>query len=203
MSRTASWMRRRVLMLAIVAIGIAAVSGTALAGHQASGVKSYTGCLTPGDGPITQDQGRQLAEICVHWRRGRGRTSRVVTSRGSPSRTGSSSGRTAATTVMSRSTSSRGSAFRKAVPTAGSPSGTQGRTGGSVRVDNDTTYSASTGLDLSASNQFSIEPAVTAFPASPAPRRASIAKYGFENDGDIQCAAPASAGVRRGRRPEE
>ena len=45
-------MRRRVLMLAIAAIGVAAISGTALAGHQASGVKSYTGCLTPGDGPI-------------------------------------------------------------------------------------------------------------------------------------------------------
>ena len=35
-----------------VAASVAALGGTALAGHQASGVKSYTGCLTPGEGPI-------------------------------------------------------------------------------------------------------------------------------------------------------
>src|SRR5512134_1809374 len=44
------WMERRVLALAAMAVGVVAIAGTAVAGHQTSGVKSYTGCLVSGDG---------------------------------------------------------------------------------------------------------------------------------------------------------
>jgi hypothetical protein len=46
------WIRRRALALAVAALCLAAISGTALAGHQTSGVKSYTGCLVSGEGVL-------------------------------------------------------------------------------------------------------------------------------------------------------
>jgi hypothetical protein len=52
MQRRVTWIRRRVLALAVAALGVVAISGTALAGHQTSGVKSYTGCLVSGDGVL-------------------------------------------------------------------------------------------------------------------------------------------------------
>jgi len=47
-----TYMRRRALVLAIAVFGVVALGGTALAGHQTSGVRSYTGCLVSGDGVI-------------------------------------------------------------------------------------------------------------------------------------------------------
>jgi hypothetical protein len=66
MRKTASSMRRRVLMLAIAAIGIVALSGTALAGHMTGDVKSYTGCLVPKDGVIIKvKEGNSPASACT------------------------------------------------------------------------------------------------------------------------------------------
>ena len=61
------------------------------------------------------------------------------------------------------------------------------------RNDNDTTYSAATGLDLSAGNAFSIEPdyRVKNTPDCPSGQFAT----GYDGDGDITCAAPSSSGV--------
>ena len=53
MSTRTRWIRRRALAVAVAAVGVVAIAGTALAGHQTSGVKSYTGCLVSGDGVIT------------------------------------------------------------------------------------------------------------------------------------------------------
>jgi hypothetical protein len=48
------WIRRRALALTVATLCVVALTGTALAGHITSGVKSYTGCLVPNDGVITK-----------------------------------------------------------------------------------------------------------------------------------------------------
>lgn len=45
-------LRARMLTLAVAAVGVVAIAGTALAGHQMSGVKSYTGCRVSNDGVV-------------------------------------------------------------------------------------------------------------------------------------------------------
>jgi hypothetical protein len=47
------WMRRRAIVLAVAALGVVAIGGTALAGHITSGVKSYTGCLASPGGTLS------------------------------------------------------------------------------------------------------------------------------------------------------
>lgn len=192
MSRTASWLRRRVLMLAIAAIGIAAVSGTALAGHQTTGVKSYTGCLPPGDGPIIKiKEGNSPRSACT------GGAFEVHFSGGDITKISVSGG-----LELGPSGGDNGHVEINLKPGFSLPQGcADGRVAewdsGTSRwicgVDDDTTYSASTGLDLSAGNAFSIEPAYR-LPGKSCTTAGQFAK-GFENDGDIQCAAPASAGV--------
>jgi hypothetical protein len=47
--------KRRVLALAGSAVALAVVAGSAIAGHMTSGVKSYTGCLTPDEGVLIKN----------------------------------------------------------------------------------------------------------------------------------------------------
>jgi hypothetical protein len=61
-------------------------------------------------------------------------------------------------------------------------------------VDNDTTYSAGTGLDLSAGNAFSIEPSYRV-KNTPDCANGQFAT-GFDGNGDIQCGAPSSGGIQ-------
>ena len=46
-------LRRRALLLVLAALGVALIGGTALAGP-AGAVKTFTGCLSSGDGSITK-----------------------------------------------------------------------------------------------------------------------------------------------------
>lgn len=47
-------MRRKTLLVIVGLLMLAITATTAIAGHITSDVKSYTGCLTPGDGPIVK-----------------------------------------------------------------------------------------------------------------------------------------------------
>jgi hypothetical protein len=53
-------------VLAVALIGVVALGGTALAGHVTSGVKSYTGCLASGDGVIIKvKEGNSPKSACT------------------------------------------------------------------------------------------------------------------------------------------
>ena len=188
MRGTASWMRRRVLMLAVVAIGIAAVSGTALAGHQASGVKSYTGCLAPGDGPIIKiKEGNSPRSACT------GGAVEVHFSGGDITKISVSGALELGPNGGDNGHVEIGLKPGFSLP-QGCATGRVAEWDGSkwvCGVDNDTTYSAGTGLDLSAGNQFSIDPAYRVPGKSCA--QASHFLRGYEPDGGLQCAAPASS----------
>ena len=189
MRGTASWMRRRVLMLAVVAIGIAAVERHRA--RRASGERrEELHRLSRARGrPDHQDQGGQLAEIRVHGRRGRGALLGRRHARRSRSR------------VRSSSDTNGGDERHVEIGLKPGFSLPQGCATGRVAewdgskwvcgVDNDTTYSAGTGLDLSAGNQFSIDPAYRVPGKSCA--QASHFLRGYEPDGGLQCAAPASS----------
>ena len=57
--------KRRMLALAGAAAVLAVVAGSAIAGHMTSGVKSYTGCLTPGEGVLIKiKEGNVPASPC-------------------------------------------------------------------------------------------------------------------------------------------
>lgn len=59
-------MRRRLAVLLLVTAAIGGMSGTALAGHVLSGVKSYTGCLVSGEGVIVKvKEGDSPASRCT------------------------------------------------------------------------------------------------------------------------------------------
>jgi hypothetical protein len=187
----ASWMRRRVLMLAIAAIGVAAISGTALAGHQTSGVKSYTGCLVSGEGVLIKiKEGNAPRSACtggqVEAHFSGGDITKISVGSGLSLPNGGDNGEVRIELAAGQ-TLPQGCADGRV---AEWDSGTSRWICG---IDNDTTYSAGTGLDLSAGNAFSIEPAYR-IPDKKCSTTGQFAR-GFDSNGEIQCAAPASAGV--------
>lgn len=190
--KTASWMRRRVLILAIVAIGVAAIGGTALAGHVTGAVKSYTGCLVPKDGVIIKvKEGTSPASACT------GGSTQVHLSGGDITKISVSGGLTLpnggdngeVTIALDPKYSLPQTCSNAQVAKW------QGSTTSWVcAADDDTTYSAGTGLDLSSGNAFSIEPAYRV-PGKACATAGHFAR-GFDSGGAIQCAAPgAAAGI--------
>jgi hypothetical protein len=189
------WMRRRVLALAVAALCVVAISGTALAGHQTSGVKHYTGCLVSGDGVMIKiKEGVAPRSACtggqVEAHFSGGDITRISVGSGLSLPNGGDNGEVRIVLDASHS-----------LP--------QGCDDGEVakwetstdpdrwvcRADNDTTYAPGTGLDLSAGNAFSIEPSyrVKNTPDCPGGQFAT----GFGDTGNIQCAAPPTpAGVQ-------
>jgi len=189
MRKTASWMRRRVLVLAVAAVGVVAIAGTALAGHVTSGVKSYTGCLVPGDGVIVKvKEGNAPRSACtggqVEAHFSGGDITKISVGNGLSLPNGGDNGEVRIVLDASHSLPQNCAAGRVV------------KWNGSAwvcGVDNDTTYSAGTGLDLSAGNAFSIEPGYR-IPGKQCSTAGQFAR-GFDSAGDIQCAAPLSSGV--------
>lgn len=185
--RGASW---RAAILAVAAIGVVALGGTALAGHMTGDVKSYTGCLVPKDGVIIKvKQGNSPAGPCnagmteVHL--SGGDITKISVSGGLTLPNGGDNGEV--TIALDPKYSLPQSCASDEVAKWQSST-----TSWVCAADNDTTYTAGTGLDLSTGNAFSIEPGYR-IPG----KACSIPQFarGFDSNGAIQCAAPASTGV--------
>ena len=193
--RTKTWMRR-VLMLAIAAIGVVAIAGTALAGHQTSGVKSYTGCLTSGDGVMIKiKEGNAPRSACTggqveaHFSGGDITKISVTGALTMPGGETSDDNGEVTIGLKAEFTLPSGCANLQVAKWNGSA--------WVCRNDNDTTYAAGTGLDLDISespDEFSIEPGYR-LPGKACTTAGHFTR-GFNSNGEIQCAAPASQGVQ-------
>ena len=192
MKRNGQWMRRRALALAVAALGVVAIAGTALAGHQTSGVKSYRGCLVSGDGVMIKiKEGNAPRSACtggqVEAHFSGGDITKISVGNGLSLPNGGDNGEVRIVLDASHSLPQNCTAGRVA------------EWNGSAwvcGVDNDTTYAAGTGLDLDVSetpDEVSIDPAYR-LPGKTCPTAGQFAR-GFDSSGDIQCAAPSSTGV--------
>lgn len=187
MTKRTSSIRRRVLTLAVAAVCVVAIAGTALAGHQTSGVKSYTGCLVSGDGVMIKiKEGNSPRSACtggqVEAHFSGGDISKISVGSGLSLPNGGDNGEVrielaAGQTLPSNCTAGRVAEWNGSAWVCG--------------IDNDTTYAAGTGLDLSSSNTFSVEPAYQVKNTTDCP--SGQFATGFDVDGDIQCAAPSGA----------
>lgn len=178
---------RRLVAVSVVSVVAVAVGATALAGHLADGVKSYTGCLVPNDGVIIKvKEGDAPESACTA-----GQT-QVHLSGGDITKisvTGAltGGGENGEVTI--------GLKPEFSVP-QGCAAGQVAEWSGSAwncGVDSDTTYTAGTGLDLSSGNEFSIEPAyrVKNTPDCSGGQFAT----GFDSGGGIVCAAPSAGSI--------
>lgn len=180
-------MNRKVLVVAMGVALVAATTTTALAGHQTSAVQSYTGCLSPGDGVIVKvKQGDAPKSPCT--------STQVLAhlSGGDISKISVGSG------LVLPAGGDNGEVRIELAAGQTLPSGC---TGGEVvewngsawacGEDDDTTYSAGTGLDLSAGNQFSIEPPYRV--RNDTDCGTGQFATGFSDTGQIACSAPATA----------
>jgi len=180
-------MKQRIRALGMALAVVVLLSGTVAAGHLQEGVKSYTGCLVSKDGVIIKiKEGESPSSPCtggmvqVHF--GGGDITSISTT---GALTGG--GDNGAVTISLKP--------EFTLPT-GCVAGRVAEWNGSAWVcgiDNDTTYSKGTGLDLTGTT-FSIDEAyrVKNTPDCPSGQFAT----GFDSDGDIQCAAEKSGGVR-------
>ena len=189
MKRNGQWMRRRALALAVAAVGVVAIAGTALAGHQTSGVKSYTGCLVSGDGVMIKiKEGNAPRSACtggqIEAHFSGGDITKISVGSGLSLPNGGDNGEV-------RIELAAGQALPQGCADGRVAEWDSGTDRWICGVDNDTTYSEGTGLNLSAGNAFSIEPdyRVKNTPDCPGGQFAK----GFSDAGVIDCAAPASS----------
>jgi hypothetical protein len=177
-------LRRRVLVLAVAVLALAA-GGTAVAGHMTSGVKSYTGCtyttsglivnVKEGDSPLLPCQAH-LGQKEIHLSGGD-----ITAVNVGPGLTGG--GVNGAVTVGLNAQQSLPACANGQVPKWSG-------TAWACAADNDTQYSAGTGLDLNGTT-FSIEPdyRVKNTPDCSSGQFAT----GFDSGGSIQCSTPSAA----------
>jgi hypothetical protein len=168
-----------------LAVGVvASFAGPAIAGHLTAGVKSYSGCLVSKDGVIIKiKEGDAPSSACT------GGQVQVHFSGGDITKISVTG---ALTGGGDNGEVTIGLKPEFTLPT-GCDSGDIAKWSGSAwacGTDNDTTYSAGTGLDLTGT-AFSIEPAyrVKNAPDCPSGQFAT----GFDSSGAIQCATPATA----------
>ena len=182
------WITRRALALAVAAVGVVAIAGTAVAGHQTSGVKSYTGCLVPNDGVIVKiKEGNAPKSACtggqVEAHFSGGDITKISVGNGLTLPNGSDNGEVRIELAAGQTLPS-GCAAGRVVEWSGSA--------WICGVDNDTTYTEGTGLDLTGTT-FSIQPdyRVKNNPDCESGKFAT----GFDGSGTIQCTAPPASGV--------
>ena len=182
--------RSKPLAFVVCALVVAITATTALAGHQTSGVKSYTGCLVSGDGVMIKiKEGESPRSACtggqVQAHFSGGDITKISVGSGLSLPNGGDNGEVRIVLDASHSLPQNCTAGRVA------------EWNGSAwvcGVDNDTTYTAGTGLDLSAGDAFSIE---SAYRVKNTPDCSSGQfATGFDGDGDIQCAAPSAGSVQ-------
>jgi hypothetical protein len=172
--------RRTLLALASAAAGLMLLAGSAIAGHIGGDVESYTGCLSVSGGTLTLiKEGNAPQSECgknqveAHFSGG------DITSIAGQAGGGLVGGGTNGAVTMSLR---RDCDTGQVVKWSGSA--------WACASDSNSTYSAGTGLDLSGST-FSVE---SAYRVKNTPDCSSGQfATGFDSDGDIQCAAPATA----------
>lgn len=178
--------RRRTTVLVVAAIAVVALGGTALAGHIGSNVKSFTGCLVAGDGVIIKvKEGNAPKSACSA-----GQTEAHLS--------GGDITKISVTGALSGG-GDNGEVTIGLKPEFTLPSGcASGQvakwngSGWACAADNDTTYSAGTGLALSGT-QFSV---ASDYRVKNTPDCASGQfATGFDSSGVIQCEAPAAAAL--------
>jgi len=180
-------MKRKVLVVVLTGVLVWATATTALAGHQTSAVRSYTGCLVTGDGVMIKiKQGDAPKSPCtggqVQAHFSGGDITKISVGSGLQLPLGGDNGEVRIELAAGQTLPS-------------------GCTGGDVvewngsawacGTDDDTTYSASTGLDLSAGNAFSIDPSYRV--RNDTDCGTGQFATGFSDAGQIACSAPATA----------
>ena len=139
--------KRRVLALAGAAAALAVVAGSAIAGHMTSGVKSYTGCLTPGEGVIVKvKEGNAPTSACaggqVQVHLSGGDITAIAAQTGGGLTGGGENG---AVSVSIRRDCGSGQVVK------------WDGDSWECAADSNSTYTAGTGLDLSSGNEFSVK----------------------------------------------
>jgi hypothetical protein len=178
---------RRLVAVSAVVAGAVAIGSTALAGHLTADVKSYTGCLAPGDGVIIKvKEGNAPKSACI------GGQTQVHLSGGDITRVAVTG---ALTGGGDNGEVTIGLKPEFTLPT-GCAAGRVAEWTGSAwvcGVDNDTTYTNGTGLALDGTT-FSVAPdyRVKNTPDCSSGQFAT----GFDSSGDIQCAAAPSSGIQ-------
>jgi hypothetical protein len=184
-------LRRRLVVFALAAGMTLAVATGAIAGHETSGVKSYTGCLVSGDGVLIKiKEGSAPKSACsggqVEAHFSGGDISKISVGSGLTLPNGGANGEVRIELAAGQSLP-QGCAAERVAEWSGSA--------WVCGIDNNTTYTAGTGLNLSAApaNAFSIEPAYRV-PGKACPTSGQFAT-GFDVTGAIQCQAPNATGV--------
>jgi hypothetical protein len=180
-------MNRKILVVVLAGVLVAATTTTALAGHQTNGVLSYTGCLVPNEGVMIKiKQGDAPKSPCsggqIQAHFSGGDITRISVGNGLVLPLGGDNGEVRIE-LASGQTLPSGCQAGRVVEWNGSA--------WVCGVDDDTTYSAGTGLGLSAGNQFSIEPSYRVRNDTDC----GTGKFatGFSDTGQIACSAPATA----------
>jgi hypothetical protein len=192
MGRRTRWIKRRALVLAVAAVGVVAIAGTALAGHQTSAVKSYTGCLVSGDGVIIKvKEGNAPRSACT------GGQVEAHFSGGDITKISVGDGLVTVPSDGANGNVRIELAAGQALPQS-CAAGRVAEWNGSAwvcGVDNDTTYEAGTGLDLDTTptpDEFEIEPKYRV-PGKSCSTDGEFAKGFDSTTGAIQCEAPAAS----------
>jgi hypothetical protein len=185
MSTQVRFARRPILgAVTLVALGLAVLGGTALAGHLPGTVTSYTGCLAVGGGTLSAiKEGNTPLKPCptgtveAHFSGG-DITSIAV----GPGLTGGGTSGALSIGLDGAFSLPQGCANGQLAKWNGS--------GWACAADNDTTYQAGTGLDLIGTT-FSVEP--DAFVKKSQSCAEGLFATGADSGGNLACAAPAPA----------
>ncbi|MEN3311742.1 MAG: hypothetical protein V7645_1071 [Actinomycetota bacterium] len=190
MTRALRILRRRSVVVALVAAAVVAVGGTALAGLAGS-VRTFTGCLSTGDGVIVKvKEGDQPKSPCSSGqtlaRLSGGDITKVSVTGGLTLPNGGDSGDVTISLdpKYSLPQGCGGGEVAKWNDTTGA---------WECKADADTTYSSGTGLSLIGTT-FGIAPDYR-IKNTPDCDSGTFAT-GFDSAGEIQCAAPAATGVQ-------
>jgi hypothetical protein len=186
--------RSKSLAFVVCALLVTITATTALAGHQTSGVKSYTGCLVSGDGVMIKiKEGSSPRSACtggqVEAHFSGGDITKISVGGGLTLPNGGDNGEVRIELAAGQALP-QGCDDGEIAEWDTSPTPDRWVCG----VDDDTTYSEGTGLDLSAGNAFSIDPEFR-LPGKECSASGEFAT-GFDGDGVIQCSAPASSGIQ-------
>jgi hypothetical protein len=180
-------LRRRSVVVAIAAIAVAVVAATSLAASGGGEVKTFTGCLSAGDGVIVKlQEGLSPKSACT-----RGQT--LARLSGGDITSVSVTGALSGGGENGDLTISLKPEFSLPQSCASGRVAEWNGTNWICGVDDDTTYAADTGLTLSSDNKFSIAPSYRVKNTTDC----DTGKFatGFGDDGELECKAAGAAAL--------